>query len=291
MQNSAWLLIVFFLVKFAQASDCPDVEICTSYGEQNFLAGNLKEAERFFRACAEYGDKGRCVFGLGATMAESGDYEQAIKYLKSACDAGYKKGCENVPGTQKRLAELKKAKQGFARHWVEIGTARMERNHFEAARTLFAKGCERRFPPACSKLGEVEDLLGDREAAKKHLAQGCTGKDYEGCRLLGVFEYRSGEKEKARKTFELGCRNKHYASCGFLGGIEIKSGKAEKGRELLELACDHSVLDACESLAFQYSKEKQGEKTKLVVDKIKGLLKPQCDSGRTDACRRLTSLQ
>ena len=285
------LLTCFSAFAGEPGANCADATACYEEGEQNFASGLLPEAQKFFQASVDKGDSKKAAFALGVSFAEQGDYEIAAAWFKKACDAGYKNGCTNLPGTLKLISVMKQQRQGFAKQWVILGESRMEKGQFIASKALFAKACDRKYAPGCSKLGEAEDSLGEKEAAKTHLEAGCNQKDYEGCRLLGVFEYRTGNRDKAQKLFDQGCRAKHYPSCGFLAGLEMKAGHQEKAQELLEVACHHNVVDSCESLAFYYSKLKEDGKAKRVVQKVKGLLKTQCDAGKNEACRRIASLK
>jgi TPR repeat protein len=135
------------------------------------------------------------------------------------------------------------------------------------------------------------DALGKREEAKEKFQSLCDNKNLEGCRLLGVFEYRAGNRDLAWKIFDKACKKKHFPSCGFLGGLEMRAGKLESGLNLLKSACQNNVLDACESLAFQYSKAKDDSNLKTTMAKIKKMLESQCDAGKPEACRRLASLR
>lgn len=272
-------------------SECVEAKDCYEMGDQHFAAGNLLEAERYFESAVAKGDTGHAGFALGVCYAEEGEYDKAITAFTAACKAGYQNACDNLPNTKKLVTSLNGIRQGVAKNWVQLGSKRMEARQFETAAGLFAKACQRRYAPGCTKLGEAEDVLDRKEAAKQHLQEGCNGKDQEGCRLLGIFIYRGGDRALARKYFEQGCKAKHYPSCGFLGGLELKAGKVEAGVALLEEACKNKVVDACESLAFHYGKSKEDRKAKQTIARIKDLLTPDCKAGKNDACRRLASLK
>lgn len=286
-----WSMNVFAADESLEKVECKDSTTCYESGDRQFSQGELAVAQKFFEKAVSLGDTLRAGFALGATLAEQGDYEGALVALQNSCKAGYEKACGNVKGTVDTIAKLKKGTQAFAKHWVRMGEGRVENGHYRTAATLFARACDRGYPVACSKQGEVMDILGDKENGKKFLEKGCDMKDLEGCRLLGVFEYRAGRPEEAKKIFSNACKKKHYASCGFLAGMELKAGHREEGLALLEDACKNSVLDACETLAFQYAKLKDDAKAKAAVARVKKILKPQCDQGKNDACRRIASLK
>lgn len=283
-----WSMAVFAA---EEKVDCKDSAACYEGGDRQYAQGELAQAQKFFERAVSLGDTQRGGFALGATLAEQGNYEAALVALQSSCKAGYEKACGNVKGTIDTIAKLKKEPQGWAKRWVKMGEGRMESGHYRTAASLFGKACERNYPVACSKQGEVLDTIGDKENGKKLLQKGCDMKDYEGCRLLGVFEYRAGRTEEAKKIFSNACKKKHYASCGFLAGMELKAGHREEGLSLLEDACKNSVLDACETLAFQYAKLKDDTKAKAAVARVKKILQPQCDQGKNEACRRIASLK
>jgi TPR repeat protein/tRNA A-37 threonylcarbamoyl transferase component Bud32 len=224
------------------------------------------------RQC-QYGDQVGCV-SLGWRLYAGGEYEQAAKHARSACESGVSSGCMLL-ATQHFYGRGAALDRAAARRLYERSHALGDPDGGSAladmlyrgiggrpeparAREIFEQVCEE-LPvhSACAGLGELEDRgVGGREArrrARERFEATCSIDLARGCDLLAG-QSSGAEAEalyaKARELYELTASQAPRSA--FHLAVLVRDGKGgppdpARAAEMLVRACEDNEPLACEA--------------------------------------------